>query len=281
MPRSLRCAVRCSLSTLVCLLCPLAASAQATDPETPLAVPDSTTWEGAIGATVSHRPEYSGATTQVTKLTPALFVRYGRFTLTNASGFVTRRADDVVRGLGVDLVRGDRVRLGLSLRFDAGRNEDTSPALQGLGNIKATVRLRLNAGLKLDGPWRLGASWSVDAFGRGGGNVGDFGGAWEQRVAPRTTLTLGSSLSLAGDRYMQTYYGINEAQALRTGYPVYTPKAGLRDLSVYANARHDLGEDWIVLGGASVTRLLGPAADSPLTTRRSNWGLNVGLARRF
>ena len=70
-------------------------------------------------------------------------------------------------------------------------------------------------------------------------------------MAPTTTLMLGSSLSLAGDRYMQTYFGINEAQSLRTGYPVYTPKAGLRDLSGFANVRHDIGEDWIVLSGTS------------------------------
>ena len=274
MPRSLR-------RSLPILLCLLAASAQAADPETPLAAADESAWEGAIGATLSHRPEYSGATSQVTKLTPALFLRYGRFTITNASGFVTRRADDVVRGLGLDLVRSERVRLGVSLRFDAGRSESRSAALRGLGDVKPTVRVRANAGVKLDGPWRMGASWSVDAFGRGGGNVGDIGGAWEQSVAPDTTLTLGTSLSLAGDRYMQTYFGINQAQASRTGYPVYTPSAGLRDLSLFANVRHDLGADWILLGGASVTRLLGPAAASPLTTNRSNWGLNAGIARRF
>ena len=51
-----------------------------------------------------------GLAQKVAKLNPVIFVRYGRFTITNSSGFVTRRAEDVVRGLGVDLLRGEQVR---------------------------------------------------------------------------------------------------------------------------------------------------------------------------
>jgi outer membrane scaffolding protein for murein synthesis (MipA/OmpV family) len=86
---------------------------------------------------------------------------------------------------------------------------------------------------------------------------------------------------MAGDRYMQTYYGISAEQAARTGYPVYEPKAGLRDLALYANLRHDIGHEWTVLAGANTTRLLGPAANSPLTGKKTNWGLSAGAAWRF
>jgi outer membrane scaffolding protein for murein synthesis (MipA/OmpV family) len=262
---------------------PFAALAQ--EPEAPAPTPAvaaaTSNWEGAFGLTASNRPEYSGSTKQIFKLTPALFIRYGRFTITNASGFVTRRADDVVRGLGIDMVRSDKVRVNVALRFDAGRSEGTSEALKGLGDVKPTVRVRASANWRLEGPWRLGASWSVDAFGRGGGNFGDISGGWEERIAPRTVLSMGATLSLAGDRYMQTYYGVNDRQASVTGYPEYTPSAGLRDASVYFNFRHDLSPEWATLGGASATRLLGPAAASPLTGRKGNWGINAGIARRF
>ena len=256
--------------------------AAAQEPETPLELaPAETRWEGAIGLTAGYRPEYSGAARQVGKLTPAVFLRYGRFTITNASGFVTRRADDVVRGLGVDFVNDARLRVNLALRFDAGRSEGTSASLAGLGDIKPTVRARLNLGWRFDGPWRLGGSWSVDALGRGGGNFGDISGGWEHRVSPGTVLTAGLALSAAGDRYMQTYYGISAEQAARTGYAAYEPHAGLRDLAISSGFRTDLGPDWILIGGGSATRLLGPAARSPLTTSRNGWGLNLGLARRF
>ena len=260
----------------------MTAQASAQEPETPLELaPAETRWEGAIGLTAGYRPEYSGAARQVGKLTPAIFLRYGRFTITNASGFVTRRADDVVRGLGVDFVNDARLRINLALRFDAGRSEGNSASLAGLGDIKPTVRARLNLGWRFEGPWRLGGSWSVDALGRGGGNFGDISGGWEHRVTPSTVFTAGVTLSAAGDRYMQTYYGISAEQAARTGYSAYEPSAGLRDVALSTGFRTDLGPDWILIGGGGATRLLGPAAHSPLTISRNGWGLNLGLARRF
>ncbi len=262
-------------------VCALATGARADETETPLPEDRAARWEGALGLTASYRPEYEGASRHIVKLSPALFIRYGRYTITNASGFVTRRADDVVRGLGADLVNSERLRVNAALRFDAGRNENTSTALAGLGNIKPTVRVRLSASWRLEGPWRAGTSWSFDALGRGGGWFGDVSAGWEQRIGPHSALTLGSSLSMGGDRYMQTYYGVTAEQAARTAYPVYTPRAGLRDAALYANLRHDYGSEWTLLSGANTTRLLGPAAESPLTGRKTGWGLNVGLARRF
>ena len=258
-----------------------ASAARAQEPEAPAVLTQASKFEGVYGLTLGYRPEYSGASNQVVKLTPGLFIRYGRFTLSNVSGFVTRRADDVVRGLGVDLVRSDQVRVSLAMRFDAGRSESTSTALKGQGDIKPTVRARAAATWKLDESWRLGAAWSVDAFGRGGGNFGDVSVGWERALAPHSTLSLGTSLSLAGDRYMQTYYGVNARQAASSGRAEYTPDAGLRDLSVYANLRHDLGPNWTMLAGASASRLLGPAAASPLTASLKNWGFSTSLGRRF
>ena len=173
-PCCLECAIAASRSLRPAALLALALIASVCRAEDGDPVPvEATPWEGAIGLTLSHRPEYSGATTTVTKATPALFLRYGRFTVTNASGFVTRRADDVVRGLGADLVNSERLRVNLALRFDGGRGEKTSAALTGLGDIKPTVRARMNVGWRFAGPWRLGASWSVDALGKGGGHFGD------------------------------------------------------------------------------------------------------------
>lgn len=238
-------------------------------------------WEGAIGLNFSNRPEYSGADSRTSKVSPALFLRYGRFTITNASGFVTRKSNDVVRGLGADLLNNDRVRVNLALRFDNGRSEGDSTALTGLGDIKPTVRARLNLGWRLPDGWRAGASWSVDAFGRGGGNFGDVSLGWDHRLGPRTTLGLGTSLSFAGDRYMQTYYGVSAEQAARTPYAVYTPNAGLRDISASVNFRTELGDHWILLTGLGVTRLLGPAASSPYSAQPNSWSFSSGLAYRF
>lgn len=266
------------------LLLALAPPVQALDDDTPIepeAPKPQTRWEGAIGVNASHGATYQGGDQVKTRLHPGFFLRYGRFTITNSSGYVTRRADDVLRGLGVDLSNSERLRVNLALRFDAGRSESTDAALNGLGNIKPTVRARLSVERKLDDGWRLGASWSVDAFGRGGGNFGDISFGREQRWSADTVWSWGASLSAAGDRYMQTYFGIDDEQAARSGYPVYTPRSGLRDTAVFANLRSELSPTWLALGGVTASRLLGPAANSPLTKKLDGWGVTAGLAWRF
>ncbi len=279
MPTGARCLAAWASAALLGLAVARVA-AQEADP-VPAAPEPVSIWEGAIGLSAQLRPEFAGADRRIVKLTPAIFLRYGRFTITNASGFVTRRSDDVVRGLGVDMFQGDRFSAKLSLRFDRGRGEDTSQDLSGMGDIPPTIRARVVANWRLAGPWRAGASWSVDALGRGGGNLGEVSLGWEQRVTHSTQLSMGLSLALAGDRYMQTYYGVSEEQSARTGKPVYQPSAGARDVTASVNLRQDLGPEWTLLAGLAASRQLGPAAVSPLTAQRDGWSASLAAAWRF
>lgn len=263
------------------LLCGCLAAAQAQETPIPLSPDSSRVWDAALGMNLSRGPAYLGSSETKTRLTPGFFVRYGRFSLTNSSGFATRRADDVVRGLGVDLSRSERVKISLGLRFDGGRSEGDSEALRGLGDVKSTVRARVGLTWKLDERWRLGAAWTIDAFGRGGGNYADFSLTQEHRWSPSTTWSWGGAFTVAGTRYMQSYFGITAEQAARSGLREYHPATGLRDASLYASMRSELGDHWVGLAGIGFSRVLGPAADSPLTTRQNNVGVNAGLAWRF
>lgn len=257
------------------------AMAQGQESSVPL-VPDSSRgWDAALGMNLSRGPAYLGSSETKTRLSPGFFLRYGRISLTNSSGFATRRANDVVRGLGVDLSRSDRVKVSLGLRFDGGRSQGDSAVLQGLGDVKSTVRARLGLTWKFADHWQLGAAWSVDAFGRGGGNYADLSLTQEHRWSHDTAWSWGAAFTVAGGRYMQSYFGITAEQAARSGYREYHPGTGLRDASLYASIRSELDDHWVALGGIGLSRVLGPAADSPLTTRRSNMGVNAGLAWRF
>lgn len=260
------------------------ASAQITEPGLPVPLPvtPDALWEGAIGLIATYRPEYQGATERIVKAKPVVFLRYGRFTVSSGgSSFGTKRAGDIGRGLSLNVHEGDRARVSLGLRYDGGRDEAESGALAGLGDIRPTLRARLAANVALEGPWRLGASWSVDAFGRGGGSYSELSAGWEQTVLPATVLTLSGNLSLADGRYMQTYYGVSEAQAANTAYPVYEPGAGLREITFALGLRHQLSREWILVTGFGLSRLLGPAAASPLTISPSGWGVNAGAVWRF
>jgi outer membrane scaffolding protein for murein synthesis (MipA/OmpV family) len=250
-------------------------------PAAPASAASAPAWHGAIGVTGVLRTGRLGGGGSGLKLEPAFYLRYGRLTITNASGFVARRTDDVVRGLGLDMVNGDRVRIGVSLRYDSGRKESSNTGLTGLGDIPSTVRARLTANLRLNGPWRLGASWNFDLRNRVGGTFGDITGGWDLPLGVDTSMNLGASLTLADGRHMQAYYGITPEQSARSVYPVFNAHGGLRDGSVFANFRHDVGDDWTLLAGTSVSRRLGSAAASPLSLSPWSWGVNAAAGWRF
>jgi outer membrane protein len=239
------------------------------------------TWEGAIGLVGSYAPAYLGASDYKVGLRPAVFLRYGRFTLTTGAGFTTARADQVERGLGADLVLTDRVKVTLAARVDGGRNASSSPALAGMGDVDATIRARLSATWRPEPGWLLNAAASIDALGRGEGIAGEVSFAREVPVAAKTYWTWGGSLSLGDQTYMQTWYGVTPAQATSSGYPVYTPSAGLRSIALSTGIRSDFVQDWVGFVNLGVSQALGPVLDSPLTVKPFGWGLNAGLAWRF
>jgi MipA family protein len=238
--------------------------------------------EGAIGAVLSYGPEIPGSAQYGSSWSPIGYIRYGRITVSKgAGGLVNRRSDDLLTGLGLNLVDQERRRISVSLRLDRGRDESASRALRGLGSVPTTVRVRAVGTWQFDGGWRTSLSWTVDAFNRGGGNLADLNLGYERHVAPRTVWTASARLAVGGPRYMQTYYGVDQAQSQSSGYPVYEPGLGLRDLQLGLGLRTDLGPHWSAQAGLNLMRLLGPAARSPIVQQVNGFGASAGLAWRF
>ena len=146
-----------------------AAGVQAADPPPGASKAVPTRWEGAVGVSVLHSPTYLGSSDYRTRAVPGLFLRYGRFAVTTASGFVTRSNDEVNRGVSADLVQRDNLRVTLSARLDGGRDPDADDFLRGLDRIRPTVRARLSALRRFNSGWRVGLAVSPDILGRDGG----------------------------------------------------------------------------------------------------------------
>lgn len=239
--------------------------------------------EGAIGLLVNYKPTFPGSSTYETKPVPAGFLRWGRITVTGAGGFTTKRKDEVERGLGAELVRREHLRLSLNLRYDNGRAEGDSPELAGMGDIKRTVRAKLQLRWMIDDQWQFTSGVSVDTLNRVGGYLVDATLARQWPVAPGTTWHLGVGVTAASDRYLQAWHGVTPEQAARTGYPVYTVPEGLklRDASVSGVLRKEFTPRWAGFTGFTYSRVLGPAADSPLTKKAGVGTLSSGLVWRF
>jgi outer membrane scaffolding protein for murein synthesis (MipA/OmpV family) len=239
-------------------------------------------WAVAVGAVGTAGPEFAGSSRIGFNLQPGLALRWGRVSLASRSAFAVRgEGGSALGGLRVELVRSERWRSSLGLRWDSGRDEDSATELEGLGDVRATLRARLALGYRFDHGWRTGLSVTADMLGRGGGWQGEFSAGRDLRLSARTTAGASLTLGYGGRRWQQAYYGITPEQAARTGYPVYTPGSGLRDLGFGLSGRTELGQGWALFYGASVSRLAGPAAASPLVRERGGWGLSAGVVKRL
>jgi len=238
-------------------------------------------FEGALGLQLNNSPQYQGSGLRKTSFKPGLYLRWGRFTVATASNFVTRHDDEVVRGLGAELIQRDNLRVQLGLRWDPGRKTSASTDLDQLDEVRSTVRARVSAAWNPARDWNVGAGWSNDVLGRKGGGLVDFSLSHDFHLSPRTQLTLGTGISWGDERYMLARFGVSPAAAARTGKPAYDPGAGWRDVSLTTQVRTDIDRRWSVWGGASVSRLLGPTLDSPLTMQRTQAVAGAGFAWRF
>jgi len=237
--------------------------------------------EGAIGPVFTLSPEYQGAAHSQVSVEPGFFLRYGRYTVSNTGAFVTRRKDDVFRGLGVDLKQSEAIRFNFALRIDRGRRSATSESLQGLQNVPATIRGRASITRQFGRGWKGSVGWSPDLLNRGGGQTADVGISHDRTLSPGLTWNVGAGLSWASTRFMRSYYGVTPEESVASGYPAYTPSAGWKDASLSTTWRLDVDKRWVAFWGGTVTRVLGPAAESPLTRQRNQWSLTGGIAWRF
>lgn len=234
-----------------------------------------------LGASVSFSPEYDGASQYAAKVRPVWALKFGRIRIASGGGsaLLGFGRSGAGPGASAQLVESGRWRAGLSLRVDSGRDSGDANATRGLPDVKRTLRARVYANYSLSPDWNLGASLSQDALGRGGGLVGSLDLGWRFFRSESTEWTSGIGLTGGNARNLRSYFGVPDDATTLTR-PAYRPGAGLRDAYLGVGLRHALDKHWFVFGAAGFSRLLGPAADSPLVQRASSRTVAVGLAWR-
>lgn len=91
-----------------------------------------------------------------------------------------------------------------------------------------------------------------------------------QPVSRRVDLMGGVRLNLVSDDYANTYFGVNRADASRTGLPFFEAQGGAKDVALTAAAIYYLTPQWLLTAGVRYSRLLDDAADSPIVDDRGS-----------
>lgn len=217
-----------------------------------------------LGAAGSMTPRYFGSTDFV--LSPKPLFRLKRLELPN--GFSIGGGSD--QGFS----------LSPSISIIGERSTSDSPELVGLNTIDTAVELGVAAKYQV-GQFRvLGAVRR--GFGGHEGVRGELGADYIYEPGDQWTFHGGPRLGFADSTFTSTYFGVTAAEA-SAAFPVYTAGGGLISAGLEAGLRYQVDDYWAVEAGASWNRLVGDAADSPITLQGSEdqFGLSFGLLRRF
>lgn len=235
----------------------------------------------ALGVSAAYTPSYLGSGSQSLRPHPLWAFQYGRIRISTGGAAAVLGIAQDPRGPGAsaELFANSRLRAGVALRIDRGRNSSDVEGLEGLPDIAATLRGRAYASYALTPRWTLAASVSQDLLGRGGGALASADAGYRAPVTPHAEWYFGTSFTWADRRYMTSRYGVPLDSP--SGLPAFAPGAGPNGVSIGTGFTAALSSHWVLFGGASATRLLGYAADSPASERNVSASVSIGLAYRW
>ena len=219
-----------------------------------------------VGAGVALAPRYSGSDENMA--VPMLAVDYSM-----ANGFYA----STLRGLGYGGAAGP-FTYSAALGYRAPRKEDgklpfggkASKYLRGMGDVKGSATANLTLGYALFEGLDINVHTAQALSARETGSTYGAGLTGTLFKGDSDTVTLSLGFELADKKYAQAYYGVTAQQALRSGYKVYKPKAGMYQAEVAMSWQHKLDDRWGVTGMVGATSLLRDAANSPLARRTTS-----------
>jgi outer membrane scaffolding protein for murein synthesis (MipA/OmpV family) len=231
--------------------------------------PRTSDWTLTLGALGAVAPAYEGSDAYLFRALPVIDLRFRDLAFAS-----------VRDGIGVNVVRNEWLTLAPVVRYRFGRDQDDNRALFGLGDVDGTVEVGALANLTYMGfNLRLDAVQGVN----GGGHEGFFARAdltYAVRPTPRLLLAAGPSATFTDSSFNQSYFGVTPEQARRSGYRVYSPAGGIKDVGVGANATYALGGGFALSAVAEVKQLLGDVADSQIVKDETQGFIGIGISWR-
>lgn len=225
-----------------------------------------------IGLGVGAVPRYEGSDAYRLFPAPQLAGRLGGF------DFAARGP-----GLAVDLIRDDtrstaNVIAGPVVRVRFDRRDGFGDArIRALGDRPVAVEL----GAQFGHEWRglagrgdavtLAVEVTQDvADGHSGLQISP-GIGWRQPIGRATIVITSASATWADGDYMRTYFSIDAPGSAASGLPQFAARSGFKDVGGGMLIAHDLSGNaldggWSIFAIARYSRLLGSAANSPVTS---------------
>ena len=186
-------------------------------------------------------------------------------------------------GIGYNFLRGDHYQVGLSMTYDLGRKVSEDYAnLHGMGDISPAPVGKLFASWVISR--KLPLILRVDArqfIGGAQGAVGDIAVYTPLPGSSRTfVMFAGPSVTLATNRYLQSFYGVTAQQSAASGHPVYRlTHDGTSAAGVGFSATKFLGPHWLLNLDSAINQIRGSPSRSPIVER--TWQHVIALSLNY
>ena len=242
---------------------------------------DAFSW--ALGGTLENGPSYAGSDRRSSGIRPVIGLALGRYTLSTGGGgaLLDRDLDATESGLSARLFQGGDLRLTGSLRIDSGRKSKDEFMLQGLPDVRRTLRGRVGVVYDASKKLTLRSAVSQDLLGRQGGAMLNNSARYEFTMPAGTELALIAGVHFANATYLRSQFGVPASAAgVTTALPQFSPSGGLHSTELGLDLRQNINHYWILLAGMRYSQLRGDARRSPLALKPDNYSISIGLAYR-
>lgn len=222
--------------------------------------PQVPTWQVDIGLAASTSPLYPGAGRYQVRPGPAIDIRYK-----------DRAFLSTGEGLGANLFSFRHVRFGAAIAYNLGRSpHEDGKALTGLGTIHPSPEIKIFADYTISKSFPLDIRLDVrKQIGGTYGYIGDLGAYMPMPGSSQSFVWFaGPTITAADARYMQGWFGVSRTQAASTHYRRYNAYGGLESAGFGISASWVVTDHIILSADGAVQRLLGAAAQSPITDAR-------------
>ncbi len=235
--------------------------------------PKIPTWQTELGIGTEFQPGADGIGRYEAQAGPAIDIRYKDIAFLSTG-----------EGLGVNLFSFRHISVGAAITYDLGRSPHVDgKALTGLGTIHLAPEAKIFATTVLGKGFPL--TIRVDARKQLGGSNGYIGDIGAYLPMPGSSAKfawfLGPTVTIADNRYMNAYFGISKAQAADTHYRRYKAAGGFKSAGFGISTVYFVTPHVIIDVNAAFDRLLGSAAESPITQTKYEAAVSVSGLYKF
>ena len=224
-----------------------------------LMIPGAQAADFSIGGGIGVQPDYEGSSDYELVPVPAGQAKFDNGMYIKLLGL----------NLRANLIPSKFWRLGPVYNYRQERDDVENNKVDRMKDISDANELGIFGGIEWEG-WYVFLELLGDTGDAYDGYYSTLKGGYNWVVNEEWVLTFGAFGTYADEDYMETYFGVNGADAARSGLDRYDADEGMKDIGLDFGANWRFAQNWDLRGLLQVKQLVGDADDdSPVVDQGS------------